>query len=133
MYLWCLTNAAQAKDNARTYTDVPPLETHDILATYAIAHRRLICLDYDGTLSSYRPVHELSTPSVRVIAALAALASDPMNVIFIIRYAPLTHCPNAPFKSVQRAYTATAATLVWRSADWYSRRAWLHLPHAART
>ncbi|ORZ33533.1 glycosyltransferase family 20-domain-containing protein [Catenaria anguillulae PL171] len=45
---------------------------------------RLLCFDYDGTLSPIVKVPEMARPTPELIEALTALCRDPLNLVFII-------------------------------------------------
>jgi trehalose 6-phosphate synthase/phosphatase len=59
-----------------------PLET--ITTKYLSAKRRLIILDYDGTLTSFKPTPPEAKPSDSLKRLLAALACDPCNDVAIL-------------------------------------------------
>ncbi len=48
------------------------------------AKKRLLLLDYDGTLTPIVKVPEMALPSERLLKALEVLSNDPSNVIYII-------------------------------------------------
>ena len=55
-----------------------------LLRTYADATRRLLLLDYDGTLAPLVARPELAKPEAKLLNLLARLCSDPLNTLFII-------------------------------------------------
>ena len=55
-----------------------------LLGAYRGAKRRLIMLDYDGTLVPLAPTPRQARPSLRVKSLLLALAQDPRNEVVII-------------------------------------------------
>jgi hypothetical protein len=59
-----------------------PLEK--TVATYAAANRRLLLLDYDGTLRKYESQPELADPSPSLLALLKQLVADPRNTVCIV-------------------------------------------------
>lgn len=62
-------------------------EPHDrmhLRATYQQAKRRLLLLDYDGTLTPLIQWRDRAAPSPRLLAVLKALQDDPYNVIAVI-------------------------------------------------
>ena len=57
---------------------------HDLLSSYHGAKRRLIMLDYDGTLVPLAPMPRLASPSARVLELLRRLAENPRNEVVVI-------------------------------------------------
>ncbi len=55
-----------------------------IARRYHRASRRIIFLDYDGTLVPFASVPEAALPDERVLARLRHLAADPLNTVVII-------------------------------------------------
>jgi trehalose 6-phosphate synthase/phosphatase len=55
-----------------------------ILLTYKKARKRLILLDYDGTLAAFQVVPELAVPTPEVLTLLSALSADNMNQVVLI-------------------------------------------------
>lgn len=51
---------------------------------YDGAARRLLLLDYDGTLREFEPTPELATPTPEIKTLLGRLAADPKNTVVII-------------------------------------------------
>uniref|UniRef100_V5GG59 Glycosyltransferase n=1 Tax=Kalmanozyma brasiliensis (strain GHG001) TaxID=1365824 RepID=V5GG59_KALBG len=62
----------------------PPLDRKEMVAKHAAAGKRLLLLDYDGTLTPIVKVPEMALPSDRLLKALEVLSADPRNVIYII-------------------------------------------------
>ncbi|CAD6886627.1 unnamed protein product [Tilletia laevis] len=62
----------------------PPLERRRLIDAYISARKRLLLLDYDGTLTPIVKDPEAALPSKELLAALHTLTEDPRNVIFII-------------------------------------------------
>ncbi|KAE8225727.1 hypothetical protein CF319_g1578 [Tilletia indica] len=62
----------------------PPLERNRLIDAYLSARKRLLLLDYDGTLTPIVKDPEAALPSKELLAALQTLTDDPRNVIFII-------------------------------------------------
>eukprot|EP00741_Cyanophora_paradoxa_P016818 tig00020941_g16242.t1 len=60
------------------------LEPARLLECYRAARKRIICLDYDGTLVPHRSQPELALPSPQVLSTLARLGADPRNVLFVV-------------------------------------------------
>ena len=59
-------------------------QTAELIADYHQAHKRLILLDYDGTLEAIKRRPEDATPSRSTIAALKRLAKNPRNHVVVI-------------------------------------------------
>ena len=62
----------------------PALDQTALLAQYRRAKRRLIMLDYDGTLTPIVKDPSAAIPTDRVIRTIKTLASDPRNCVWII-------------------------------------------------
>ncbi len=62
----------------------PPLDRKEMVSKYRNAKKRLLLLDYDGTLTPIVKVPEMALPSERLLKALEVLSADPKNVIYII-------------------------------------------------
>ncbi len=56
----------------------------DLMRDYRASSRRLLLLDYDGTLISFTDAPEKAKPDENVLELLAALARDPKNEVVII-------------------------------------------------
>ncbi len=61
-----------------------PRIEQQLLSDYQQAHRRLLLLDYDGTLVGFHPNPEQAYPSRKVIGMVQALAQDAHNQVVII-------------------------------------------------
>ncbi len=55
-----------------------------LVEKYRAARRRLILLDYDGTLVPFSSLPHLSQPDKKVLDVLRNLASDPANSVYVI-------------------------------------------------
>lgn len=55
-----------------------------ILNKYSEAKKRLIMLDYDGTLTPIRKIPSEATPSSKLLSGLKVLTNDPNNIVFVI-------------------------------------------------
>ncbi len=55
-----------------------------IVAAYAAAHRRLLLLDYDGTLAPFTADPAMARPSARALEILKGLSSVPSNRLVLI-------------------------------------------------
>lgn len=55
-----------------------------VVAAYAKARRRLLLLDYDGTLAPFTPDPNLASPSSRAIDTLKGLCASPRNRVVLI-------------------------------------------------
>jgi trehalose 6-phosphate synthase/phosphatase len=56
----------------------------ELIARYRQANRRLILLDYDGTLVPFAPQPHLASPDPGLLRLVASLTEDPRNHVFII-------------------------------------------------
>ena len=78
-----LRNAAN--DRAGRSAQRPPeLRVDDLLADYARASRRLLLLDYDGTLVGFANRPQDAVPPAPLVERLARLAADPANTVAIV-------------------------------------------------
>ncbi len=57
---------------------------HELVQAYEDSERRLLLLDYDGTLVPFAPTPEKAKPDEELIAVLTPLARDPKNTMVII-------------------------------------------------
>jgi trehalose 6-phosphate synthase/phosphatase len=56
----------------------------DITKAYQAAQKRLLLLDYDGTLVEFAPTPPEAKPTAELIQILTNLASDPRNTVVVI-------------------------------------------------
>jgi trehalose 6-phosphate synthase/phosphatase len=59
-------------------------ERHRLLAAYASAQRRVLLLDYDGTLTPLVHMRQRAFPTLQLLAVLRALQNDPRNLVAVI-------------------------------------------------
>jgi trehalose 6-phosphate synthase/phosphatase len=59
-------------------------ERQRLLGAYAGASKRLLFLDYDGTLTPLVPMRHRAFPTPQLLAILRALQSDPRNLVAVI-------------------------------------------------
>ena len=72
-------------ENRKLYTRVLPYEARDlILENYKGANKRLLLLDYDGTLSNYTLLPDQAFPSDHLMALLKTLCESKNNKLCII-------------------------------------------------
>ena len=71
------------KSSPLTYKLTPTL-TDKILASYASGKRRLLLLDYDGTLVPFHDDYRKAAPSKSLLKRLETLGKDPANDVVII-------------------------------------------------
>jgi trehalose 6-phosphate synthase/phosphatase len=72
-----------AKNNTLRNSRISPSHIQTIQAQYAHAKRRLLILDYDGTLSPLCKQPEEAVPSDKVRSILTRLGNDPRNTVVI--------------------------------------------------
>jgi trehalose 6-phosphate synthase/phosphatase len=78
-FLAALEEAASARGR---YADTQPKRLRIAeIQQYVRANRRLLILDYDGTLIPFADLPQQATPPPAVLRILAALASDPNNCV----------------------------------------------------
>ena len=63
---------------------LPRLPARNALREYDKSERRLIILDYDGTLTQIQSLPQLATPSPVITGLLDTLSRDPKNTVFIM-------------------------------------------------
>jgi trehalose 6-phosphate synthase/phosphatase len=76
--------AAAAERAGRSALRPPELKVDDLLAAYARASRRLLLLDYDGTLVGFANRPQDAVPPAQLVERLARLAADPANTVAIV-------------------------------------------------
>jgi trehalose 6-phosphate synthase/phosphatase len=101
-----------------------PLPITEFTAAYRSAPRRLLVLDYDGTLVGLQPRPEAAAPDDELRRLLCKLASDPANEVVIAsgrRCADLDRWLGA----IPRLFLAAEHGAICRTADaaWQSRNA----------
>ncbi|CAM9298393.1 unnamed protein product, partial [Chrysoparadoxa australica] len=79
-----VSSLRQAGQKAREYNRLQRLDIGYLRSFYTRSRRRLIVLDYDGTLVRYQSLRQLAQPSPALLAALEGLCQDPTNVVYII-------------------------------------------------
>jgi trehalose 6-phosphate synthase/phosphatase len=75
---------AASQQAGRAAERPPLLKVDELLVAYANASRRLLLLDYDGTLVGFARRPSDAVPSPRLIENLRALVSDDANVVAIV-------------------------------------------------
>lgn len=75
---------AAAERAGRSAQRPPELNVEALLAAYASASRRLLLLDYDGTLVGFANRPQDAAPPPHVVEGLARLAADPANTVAIV-------------------------------------------------
>jgi len=76
------TEAAHKQD-----TNAVPLDIEQkklLLTTYENATKRLLLIDFDGTLVNLQPRPEMAVPDENLLNLLAKLAADPRNEVWIV-------------------------------------------------
>lgn len=58
--------------------------SQDIINQYAVAQKRIIFLDYDGTLVGFKAVIEEASPDTGLLQLLEKLTEDPANTVVLI-------------------------------------------------
>jgi trehalose 6-phosphate synthase/phosphatase len=74
----------QAGHKAREYNNLQKLDLGYLRSFYSRSRRRLILLDYDGTLVQHCSISQLGEPSAAVLSTLEQLVDDPSNTVYII-------------------------------------------------
>ena len=82
-FLSMLDEALRARDE-HTPGLSPPLPFHEVLAAYGEANKRLLLLDYDGTLVPLTMLPGEAMPPRSLLTLLEQLTSDPANLVYVI-------------------------------------------------
>jgi trehalose 6-phosphate synthase/phosphatase len=107
---------AASQQAGRAAERPPLLHVEALLAAYAAAKRRLLLLDYDGTLVGFARRPSDAVPSPRLIENLGALASDDGNVVAIVS-GRSSRDLNRWFGSIPRLWLAAEHGAMLRSPD----------------
>mmetsp|Transcript_20015 Transcript_20015/g.25223 ORF Transcript_20015/g.25223 Transcript_20015/m.25223 type:complete len:949 (-) Transcript_20015:258-3104(-) len=84
---WGVSMVAQlvkAGKEARKHNMMEHLDLPYVASFYGRSRRRIIFLDYDGTLVPHTPLPEFAEPPSSLINTLEALIEDPLNIVYII-------------------------------------------------
>ncbi|HEX6333391.1 MAG TPA: bifunctional alpha,alpha-trehalose-phosphate synthase (UDP-forming)/trehalose-phosphatase [Flavisolibacter sp.] len=81
-----LTSLARIKKKQQTFQEIFLDEeaVAELLASYGQAGKRLLLLDYDGTLVPFTSKPELAVPGTELLELLSSLATIPGNDVFLI-------------------------------------------------
>lgn len=82
-FLALLEEAAKLR-RERAPESPPPLPVEEFIAAYQRAAKRLLLLDYDGTLVPFAARPRDAAPDPELLALLAQLTTDPANSVFVI-------------------------------------------------
>ena len=117
-------------DEAAHFT--PPLERNTVVSRYKAATKRLLLLDYDGTLTPIVKRPEDAVPSKELLEALDRLAADPTNVIFIISgrdqsflYKHLGHLRNIGFSAEHGCFVKEPGEDEWANLTLELDMSWM--------
>ncbi|OJK05361.1 hypothetical protein ASPACDRAFT_74855 [Aspergillus aculeatus ATCC 16872] len=78
-------NRVWNEQSSREIMAVPRLQTNKLEEMYQKSNRRLIIVDYEGTLASWgSPKSIIVTTPQRAITTLAELTDDPRNVVYVM-------------------------------------------------
>lgn len=84
VYTW----AEEFVNELKAVAEPPPgprgIDTGRLRADYTRARRRMILLDYDGTLAQFSPRPEDAAPTVAALELLDALSADPANHVALV-------------------------------------------------
>jgi trehalose 6-phosphate synthase/phosphatase len=86
-HTWARTLLKQLLENVgleHQAHQTPALDRNALAAAYKASKKRLLLFDYDGTLTPIVKVPSQAIPTPRTKAAIAALAKDPKNVVWLI-------------------------------------------------
>lgn len=86
-HTWAATIVKLLLENVgseHTAHQTPVLDVADMTQCYHKAKKRLLLFDYDGTLTPIVKIPSAAVPTERTRAAIAALAADPNNVVYLI-------------------------------------------------
>jgi len=79
-----IVRALEKTTREPVFPKIQRLNIKDILSAYKKSKRRLILLDYDGTLTPIVKVPSLAVPSEELLSVLTTLAQNKNNLTFII-------------------------------------------------
>jgi len=65
-------------------SQIQRMSVHSLLQAYRTSKRRLILLDYDGTLTPIVKVPSLAIPTEELVSVLTSLGQNPKNVTYVI-------------------------------------------------
>src|SRR6267154_823731 len=104
-----LTALEEAVAERGRYIDTQPqrLRPVEIRDAYTRARRRLLILDYDGTLVPFAKRPQLAAPSSSLLDLLRALAADPRNCLALIS--------GRPAENLDRWFSAVGG--IWLAAE----------------
>ena len=77
-------NTTKQAENALKTKKMTPLRTGELLTHYGSSSKRLLFLDYDGTLVSFKDKPSAATPDNDLIEVLTQLSKDENNELIII-------------------------------------------------
>lgn len=86
-HTWAATIVKLLLENVgseHTAHQTPVLDVQDMTQCYKKAKKRLLLFDYDGTLTPIVKVPSAAIPTERTRAAIATLAADPNNIVYLI-------------------------------------------------
>ncbi len=86
-HTWARTLVKQLLENVgleHQAHQTPALDRTVLRESYQKANKRLMLFDYDGTLTPIVKIPSQATPTDRTRAAIAALAKDPKNIVYLI-------------------------------------------------
>lgn len=87
-FLSRLDRRAELKPCRPVRDALDPVERSDLAARFAVASRRTILLDYDGTLRELETLPELAAPTAEILELLGRLASLPGTDVHIVSGRP---------------------------------------------
>ena len=82
-FIYSLKEVKQAQDDLATKPFTPSFQ-QETIKSYANAEKRLILLDYDGTLVSFAKLPEQAKPDNEVLTLLESLCSNSKNEVVVI-------------------------------------------------
>jgi trehalose 6-phosphate synthase/phosphatase len=119
-FLTVLDEAATMR-NARTSEEPPPLPILDVVASYRSAAKRLLLLDYDGTLVRFASRPYEARPDEELKRLLAAMIADNGNQVYVVsgrRASDLEHwlgsIPNLGLSAEHGARWRAPGSLTWQ-------------------
>jgi len=71
-------------ENPPHRSTLPKLSLAEVLYSYERSKKRLIVVDYDGTLTQIQSLPQLATPSTFTINLLDTLSRDPKNTVLVV-------------------------------------------------
>jgi trehalose 6-phosphate synthase/phosphatase len=115
-FLTQLAQAGELQDNNKQRFLVDKLH-HKLLLDYQKADKRLLLLDYDGTLVSLKKRPELASPDPELLQMLSALRANPKNTVVVVS--------GRDRNFLSQSLAETGVDIVAEHGAWLREAAWI--------